>query len=225
MTLPTALVNGVAVADPAAAIAIDDRGLSYGDGLFETTLLRSGAVRFLASHLARLKLGCDRLGIEFPQTVLAADIARMSESARDGVLKIIVTRGVGGRGYRATASTQSTCIVAAHPLPADTGSTIAARWCELRLGRNPALAGMKHLNRLEQVLAQREWNDERIGEGLMMDTEGELVGGTSSNVFLVRSGALVTPDLKFSGIRGVMREQVLLAAARLGLASSEEPLW
>jgi len=224
MTALTTLVNGIVPADAAQAIAVDDRGLSYGDGLFETMLLRDGTVRFLSSHLSRLQLGCRRLGIDYPEAALTADIAQISAAAREGVLKVIITRGAGGRGYRPLEGTQSTRIVSLHPAPAET-ATITARWCELRLSRNPALAGMKHLNRLEQVLAQREWSDERIGEGLMLDTEGELVGGTTSNVFIVRQGVLLTPDLRFSGVRGVMREQVLKAAAKLGLQSSEEPLW
>lgn len=220
----TTLVNGIAPADPALAIAANDRGLSYGDGLFETMLLRDGMVRFLSSHLSRLQAGCRRLDIGYPETALAADIAQISTTAHEGVVKVILTRGPGGRGYRPLEGAQGTRIVSLHPLPAGSGSIIA-RWCELRLSRNPALAGMKHLNRLEQVLAQREWNDQDIGEGLMLDTEGELVGGTASNVFIVRQGMLLTPDLRFCGVWGVMREQVLRAAAKLGLQSGEEPLW
>jgi 4-amino-4-deoxychorismate lyase len=99
------------------------------------------------------------------------------------------------------------------------------RWCDTRLARQPLLAGIKHLNRLEQVLAQSEWSDERVQEGLMVDTEGELIGGTASNVFVVRDGTLLTPDLRFCGVRGVMRGQVIACARRLGLPVSEEPLW
>lgn len=224
---PRLLVNGVAPADPAQAIAINDRGLNYGDGLFETALLRGGSVQFLQSHLRRLDDGCERLGITYPgDEQLTAEIAKVSEAADHGILKIIVTRGAGGRGYRPATDAQSTRIVALYPLPAhNSEATITARWCDLRLSRNAMLAGMKHLNRLEQVLAQREWSDAAIGEGLMLDTEGELVCGTASNVFVVRNGVLLTPDLRFCGVRGVMRSQVLRMAGELGLQSSEEPLW
>lgn len=224
---PNVLVNGVAPADPARAIAIDDRGLNYGDGLFETALLRKGSVRFLRSHLQRLQDGCERLGINYPgDERLTAEIARISEAADQGVLKIIVTRGTGGRGYRPPAEAQSTRIIALYPPPAHGNeATLTARWCDLRLSRNAMLAGIKHLNRLEQVLAQRECSDATIGEGLMLDTEGELVCGTASNVFVVRNGVLLTPDLRFCGVRGVMRSQVLRMAGELGLQSSEEPLW
>lgn len=221
------LVNGVAPANPAEAIAVNDRGLNYGDGLFETALLRKGAVRFLQSHLHRLRDGCERLGIAWPgDEQLTLEIAGVSEAADEGVLKIIVTRGAGGRGYRPSSSVQATRIVALYPLPEhSTESTFTVRWCALRLSRNAMLAGMKHLNRLEQVLAQREWSDEAIGEGLMLDTEGELVCGTASNVFIVRNGVLLTPDLRFCGVRGVMRSQVLRMAAELRLQFNEEPLW
>ena len=138
--------------------------------------------------------------------MLRSDVQRLSGSAERGVLKIVVTRGIGPRGYRPPPRSQTTRIVALYPAPAPPPATrLALRWCETRLGRNARLAGIKHLNRLEQVLAQAEWDDEAIDEGLMLDTEGELVSGTASNVFLVREGVLVTPDLRFCGVLGVMR--------------------
>lgn len=221
-----ALCDGSLVADAAHAIAVDDRGLNYGDGLFETAVLRDGAVRFLDAHLQRLEQGCQRLGIRFLPAEIEHDIARVAQSTRDGVLKIVITRGSGGRGYRSDPSASPRRIVTLHPLPAGypvEGLTV--RWCELQLSRNSSLAGIKHLNRLEQVLAQNEWRDPDVAEGLMLDTEGELVCGTSSNVFIVRNGALLTPDLRFSGVRGVMRAQVLRVAQQFGWSSSEEPLW
>jgi 4-amino-4-deoxychorismate lyase len=221
------LVNGQPPGQLAGAIACDDRGLNYGDGLFETTVLRGGAVRFLQAHLQRLRESCERLRIEYPgDESLLADIRSIGAAQADGVVKIVVTRGSGGRGYRPDADMRSTRIVTLQPLPAaNPNAGIAARWCDTRLSRNPALAGMKHLNRLEQVLAQLEWSAAAIGEGLMLDTEGELVCGTASNVFIGRGDALFTPDLRYCGVRGVMRGQVLRAAQELGIAVSQEPLW
>lgn len=226
MMSEAAWINGEPAADPARTIAFDDRGLNYGDGLFETALLRDGALRFATAHLRRLRQGCERLGIAYPgDENLIADIAGISAAARHGVIKIIVTRGGGGRGYRPAANAASTRIVALHPLPAPCNPAgIAARCCEVRLGRNPALAGMKHLNRLEQVLAQRECRDAGVEEGLMLDTEGELICATTGNVFLGRRDALFTPDLRYCGVHGVMRAQVLEAAVELGIATSVEPL-
>jgi 4-amino-4-deoxychorismate lyase len=142
------------------------------------------------------------------------------------VIKIVVSRGIGPRSYRPSSRSKITRIVALYPAPQQpAGPRLALRWCETRLGRNARLAGIKHLNRLEQVLAQAEWEDESIVDGLMLDTEGELVSGTANNVFLVRSGALVTPDLRFCGVLGVMRAEVLRLAREMEIAVSEEPLW
>jgi 4-amino-4-deoxychorismate lyase len=221
------LVNGVSPADPLHAIAVEDRGLQYGDGVFESALLSQGRVRFLEQHLLRLAHGCERLRIAAPDmAALRSDVQRLSGSATRAVLKIIVSRGVGPRSYRPSAHSQTTRVVALYPAPPQAATTgLELRWCETRVGRNARLAGIKHLNRLEQVLAQAEWQDETIVEGLMLDTEGELVSGTASNVFLVREGVLVTPDLRFCGVLGIMRAEVVRMAKQLGMAVSEEPLW
>jgi 4-amino-4-deoxychorismate lyase len=221
------LVNGITPADPLHALAIEDRGFQYGDGVFESSLLARGRVRFLDQHLRRLALGCERLGITPPEErMLRSDVQRLSGSAERAVLKIVVTRGIGPRSYRPSARSQTSRVVALYPAPPQPATTgLTLRWCETRLGRNARLAGIKHLNRLEQVLAQAEWSEDAIVDGLMLDTEGELVSGTASNVFLVREGALVTPDLRFCGVLGIMRGEVLRAAREQGIAVSEEPLW
>lgn len=216
------LVNGQA----SQHIPADDRGFQYGDGLFETALLVRGRVRFLDDHLRRLFSGCTRLGIAAPdEQTLRSEIAQVTAGDERGVLKIIVTRGSGGRGYRPSSVAGSTRVVALHPFNPTPQAALRLRWCEIRLGRNARLAGIKHLNRLEQVLAQSEWREGEADEGLMLDTEGEVVCATSANVFAVRDGALITPDLRFCGVHGVMRAQVLKAAAKLRLVVSEEPLW
>lgn len=222
MTALAMLVNG----QSSQQIPADDRGFQYGDGLFETALLVRGRVRFLDDHLRRLSTGCARLGIAVPdEQTLRSEIAQVTAGAERGVLKIIVTRGSGGRGYRPNGTTTSTRAVALHPLNQMPHGALRLRWCDIRLGRNARLAGIKHLNRLEQVLAQSEWREGDADEGLMLDTEGEVVCATSANVFAVRDSVLVTPDLRFCGVHGVMRAQVLKAAIKLRLAISEEPLW
>lgn len=221
MTL-TMLVNG----QPATHVPADDRGFQYGDGLFETALLVNARVRFLDDHCRRLLAGCARLGITPPeQKTLLREIAQVTAGADRGVLKIIVTRGAGGRGYRPGGAMSSTRVVALHPFNPAPHTALRLRWCDIRLGRNARLAGIKHLNRLEQVLAQSEWREGEVDEGLMLDTEGEVVCATSANVFVVRDNALATPDLRFCGVQGVMRARVIDAAAKLKLAVSEEPLW
>jgi 4-amino-4-deoxychorismate lyase len=218
------LVNGVET-PPAHAISAQDRGLSYGDGLFETMRLRAGRVRFLTSHLARLAHGCERLGIRYPgNDLLEHEIERACGTHADGVVKLLVTRGTGSRGYRPLRDAAPTRVVSLHTAPQTESAGIRVRWCNTPLVRNPLLAGIKHLNRLEQVLAQSEWDDPGIAEGLMCDSEGELVCATAGNIFIVRGKELVTPDLRYCGIRGVMRARIIEHAHKLGFAVEEAPL-
>ena len=221
------LINGMSPVDPLHALPVEDRGFHYGDGVFESALLAQGRVRLLEQHLRRLALGCERLGIAPPDAAaLRSEVQRLGGDAERAVVKIIVSRGVGPRSYRPSPRAETSRVVALYPAPPPPPTTrLALRWCETRLGRNARLAGIKHLNRLEQVLAQAEWHDETIVDGLMLDTEGELVSGTANNVFLVREGVLVTPDLRFCGVLGIMRAEVLRVAKELGIAVREEPLW
>ncbi len=207
---------------PARAVSVADRGLHYGDGVFETLPISAGVVRHWERHLERLRLGCARLGMACPEdTVLRADLDRLRVGVDHAVLKLIVTRGVGGRGYRPPDPAKPTRIFARHPrwsYPAALyRNGIVVRVCATRLSRNPVLAGIKHLNRLEQVLARQEWADPEVHEGLMQDTGGRVIEGTMTNLFLVRGGRLVTPDLSECGVLGIMRGLCIEAAARVGL--------
>lgn len=219
-----ALIDG----QVAAAVAADDRGLHFGDGLFETLAVRDGRPRFWKRHWRRLGAGCERLGLECPPEATArSEIERLAAGRERLVVKLILTRGSGPRGYRAPDAPRTRRILLAsawpeHP-PAHAREGVALRLCRTRLGRNPALAGLKHCNRLEQVLARREWGEE-AAEGLMLDTEGEVIEGTMSNVFLLAGGALRTPRLDRCGVAGVVRELILERAPELGLEAREERL-
>ena len=208
------LVNGV-ISDSIPAI---DRGLAYGDGVFRTLLLRGGRPLHWPLHYAKLAADCRALGMECPsEPVLAREIIQAAQHEPDCVLKIIVTRGTGQRGYAPPQATQVTRVVMAAPLPRypeefmQTG--IEARFCDIRLGLQPALAGLKHLNRLENVLARAEWDDPAIAEGVLLDVEGNVIGGTMSNLFIVERGALFTPGLTRCGVAGVTRARLMRAAA------------
>ncbi|HVC02439.1 MAG TPA: aminodeoxychorismate lyase [Steroidobacteraceae bacterium] len=202
-----------------------DRGLQYGDGLFETMCVRAGAVRLLEYHLDRLYGGSARLGIDPPDRGrLRREIARAAALRDDAVLKLVLTRGVGARGYRPSGGERSTRILSLWPPPAHAAvgsAPIRLRICRTRIGRNDALAGLKTLNRLESVLARAEWRDERIGEGLLLDHDGHVVCGTMSNLFLRRGATLSTPLVDRCGVAGVMRRFVLAEAASVGLRPVE----
>jgi 4-amino-4-deoxychorismate lyase len=171
-----------------------------------------------------LQAGCERLGIPLMDTVqLAREANELLAGAGRGVLKLVVTRGSGGRGYRAPAKVTPRRILQLHPWPdfppAAAEAGVAVRLCTIRLCHNPLLAGIKHLNRLEQVLARREWDDPQIGEGLLLDVDGRLVEGTMSNLFLVREESLLTPDLGRCGVAGIMRTIILEQAERQSLTA------
>jgi 4-amino-4-deoxychorismate lyase len=210
------LVNGV----ESSAISVDDRGLQYGDGLFETMAVADGRVRHFARHMERLASGCQRLGIPMPEArLLDVECQRSLAGLGTGSVKIIVTRGPGPRSYRPPAEPAVTrIVVSSGPKPRNDPDTgIVVRLCETPLGLNPRLAGLKHLNRLEQVLACAEWSDPAIAEGLMSSADGRLVCATAANVFLVRDGRLLTPDVRDCGVAGVMRGIVLAVAGQLSV--------
>ncbi len=204
-----------------------DRGLQYGDGLFETLAVSGGEPEFWDDHMHRLRQGCRRLAIPEPDFGLLRDEA-VSLAAQGGarsVLKIIVTRGVGGRGYRPPKPPAPNRILSLHPFPAYPAQWYAkgvtARFCLHRLSDHPALAGLKHLNRLDQVLARAEWEDEDIQEGVMLDQQGYVTEGVMSNIFIVSQDQLYTPELSHCGVAGVMRARVMRLAETAGLVCRE----
>jgi 4-amino-4-deoxychorismate lyase len=173
----------------------------------------------LELHLERLAQGCRRLGLAVPAAGIEREIALRARQCAEGVLKLILTRGRGARGYRPAGDERCTRVLSHTALPAiPAGSRpIRLRLCRTRLGINPDLAGLKTLNRLESVMARAEWRDERIWEGLMRDVEGTVVCGTMSNVFLRRGSTLMTPALDRCGVAGVMRRWALEQAEGLRL--------
>lgn len=204
--MSAALVNGAR----ANALALDDRGLAYGDGVFETMLAARGAIALWPRHYARLARGCAALRIARPDRgLLEREIADLLASGGSrAVVKLIVSAGGGARGY-ARAGGPATRILTLHDAPASDPHALTVRWCETRCAIQPRLAGVKHLNRLEQVLARAEWSDPAIDEGLMLDTAGRVVGAIAGNVFARVGARWVTPALDHCGVAGVLRELIL----------------
>jgi 4-amino-4-deoxychorismate lyase len=214
---------------PDAALSPVERGLHYGDGLFETIACLRGRPRFLDLHLERLRGGCARLGIQFPAPdELRHEILAVAAGAKRAIVKVLLTRGPAvARGYATTGSERPTRLTLRYRWEADPrleADGIRVRTAALRLAESPALAGLKHLNRLEQVLARREWSDAGIAEALMFSTGGRLISGVMSNVFLIEGGVLRTPRLDRCGVAGIMRQVVLREAARAGIPAEEAVL-
>jgi 4-amino-4-deoxychorismate lyase len=203
-----------------------DRGLQYGDGVFETMRVRRRRVRLLDYHLQRLFEGCRRLKIEPPSGgALRREIEARAALRTDAVLKLIVTRGPGSRGYRPSGEERCTRVISLHApsrgAAAAAQPLVRVRMCSTRLGINPLLAGVKTLNRLESVMARSEWRDPRVWEGLLRDVDGNIVSGTMSNLFIRSGSYLMTPMLDRCGIAGVMRRWVLEQAKDLGMRPLE----
>ena len=219
---PASLVNGLR----AELLPIRDRGLQYGDGLFETVRCERGRLCWFDRHLARLALGCERFGMAAPDgALLRAEAASLAGAAPRALVKIILTRGTAtGRGYRPAGDERPTRIVSAYHWPVPEAVEFRAGLSAVRLGLNPQLAGLKHLNRLEQVLAQRAAGQRGLQEVLMPSSAGEIVSGSMSNLFVWQGDVLLTPPLEQCGVAGVMRSLALEAAARLGIAVQVAPL-
>ena len=213
------LINGLS----SDLISIRDRGLLYGDGVFRTLLARNGIALQRQLHLEKIRNDCVRLGIVCPaSSLLLAELDGILASHPNGIIKLIVTRGQGSRGYAPPHDAQPTHIwdVATAPLYPEEwcSSGVRVRVCDIRLSEQPRLAGIKHLNRLENVLAAAECTDSEIAEGLLLDTQGRVIEGTRSNLFLLRDGCLITPKLDRCGVAGVQRDRVLAYAQEQGIA-------
>lgn len=210
------LINGVS----GDQISIRDRGLLYGDGVFRTLRVFEGQPQHWPLHYKKLQQDCNALGINCPDFVcLSAELAGLTPAHPDAVFKIIVTRGLSARGYPPSPDAISTHIWDVAPLPDYPESWalqgVTLRLCELRLSHQPRLAGIKHLNRLENVLAAAECTD--VAEGLLLDAEGHVIEGVRSNVFLISRGRMITPDLSRCGVAGVQRDRVIAYAGEIGM--------
>ncbi len=213
------LVNGTAT-DQVGAL---DRGLAYGDGLFESIRMVGKLVPLWPRHMQRLAEGCARLQLPPPDPAqLWCEVQQVSQGLPHAVVRISVTRGAGERGYVLPASPRPTRVVAAFAPPPVASAVHAAgvrlRLCELRLAEQPLLAGIKHLNRLEQVLARAEWNDPAIADGILRDSHERVISATMANLFVVIDGELLTPALDRCGVAGVARAEVLAVCPQARVA-------
>lgn len=213
------LINGV----PGDQVSIHDRGLLYGDGVFRTLRVLDGYIQCWPRHYRKLQQDCIALRIICPEyALLFEELRSLIEHRSDGVAKIIITRGEQtARGYTPAENMISTRILSLAP-PLDCPDRnyshgVRLRICDLRLAHQPKLAGIKHLNRLENILAAAEWSDPDIAEGLLLDIVGNVIEGIRSNLFMVRNGELFTPNLSSCGVAGIQRERVIEWAGMHGV--------
>ncbi|MGQ5524604.1 aminodeoxychorismate lyase [Chitinimonas sp. PSY-7] len=216
------LVNGQA----GAYITVRDRGFAYGDGVFRTLKCEAGRLLAWPRHYAKLLADCAVLGIRCPaESVLLADLAQLAPE--NATVKLTVSRGLSARGYACDPDADSTRIVQTGILPTYPTNLhtvgVQVRLCDWPLSIQPGLAGVKHLNRLDQVMARREWTDPAIFDGLMCNTRAEVVEGVMTNLYLLKEGVLYTHPLADCGVAGVMRNLVLEAGVDLGFKTAQQP--
>lgn len=198
----------------AAAISPDwDRAVAYGDGLFETIAVFDGNAPLWQFHRRRLQHSLHHLQIACDICSIERDFAALASRHPESLVKIIVARSGGSRGYDARNASASAVQMQAYPLPrypvSHRTEGVRLHVCRQRLSQNPALAGIKHLNRLEQVLAASEWDRAVAEEGLILDGSGAVIEGTMSNIFVLKDGGVDTPRLDHCGVAGVMRSMMM----------------
>ncbi|MGM5618031.1 aminodeoxychorismate lyase [Klebsiella sp. K5-308] len=208
------LINGA----ESETLAVNDRSVQFGDGCFTTARIVRGRVQLLSAHLARLQKACEQLFIPYDDwALLAHEMAHLAQPHQDGVLKVIITRGAGGRGYSAAGCVNPVRILSVSPWPEH-----YLRWREegisvtlspVRLGRNPSLAGLKHLNRLEQVLIRSHLEQTDADEALVLDSDGWLTECCAANLFWRKGSDVFTPRLDRAGVNGIMRQYILAKLA------------
>lgn len=204
------LVNG----EISTYVNATNRGFCYGDGVFETLVVHNGRPRRWQAHMDRLSAGCERLGLTMPpQTILLREVQTVSAGLADAVVKIILTRDGDGRGYLPPENQACVRVVSAYSYPDGILETaregVRAQVCELRLAIQPALGGIKHLNRLEQVIASVEMREKSGCEGILLDSEDHVISAIAANVFIIMENRLLTPRLDRCGVRGVLRSHIL----------------
>lgn len=220
---PPALINGILT----DTIAVFDRGFMYGDGLFETIRVVNGEPLLWQYHCKRLLAGCIKLKIPTDDQLLQrlrAGLERVITEAGKAsdtcVVKIVISRGSGGRGYQLPEQAKLSEVIICYPVPqypqSHASEGVSVKTCHHRMSENPALAGIKHLNRLDQVLASSELEDS-VSEGVMLDQRGRVVEGTKSNILFFEERGVVSPDTSLCGVDGVARQYIFDKAKKLGL--------
>lgn len=209
-------------------ISVFDRGFSYGDGVFRTMKMRNGLPVSWPFHYQKLVADCAVIGIVCPSAeLLMGDLQKLFEKELFSedltqVAKIIITRGEGERGYAPPTITVPTRVVIKSELPryadANYDKGVQLHVCDIRLATQAKLAGIKHLNRLENVLARMEWREDAIFDGLLLDHSGNVIECTMSNVFARFGTELVTPDLTQCGVSGITRQRILGLNSVLGFS-------
>jgi 4-amino-4-deoxychorismate lyase len=211
------LINGI----PQETLPASDRAIQFGDGCFTTVRIAAGQICLLDAHLQRLQMACEKLLIPFVAWAeLQREMVELARGNERGVLKVIISRGSGGRGYSAANCLHPVRILSVSGYPAHYDGWrregITLELSPVRLGRNPHLAGVKHLNRIEQVLIRTHLEQTDADEALVLDSEGVVTECCAANLFWRNGKDVFTPRLDQAGVNGLMRQFCLQQLAHSG---------
>lgn len=195
-------------------VSLSDRSVQFGDGCFTTLVVTDGIPEFWSAHKQRLKQGCDRLGIQFTAwQSLEMSVHQLAQQHTSAVIKIIISRGVGGRGYGTDNTVEPSYFVSQHGFPSHYDKWqeqgISVSLSPIYLAKQPLLAGIKHLNRLEQVLIKQQLQATTFDDLIVCDSDQNIVESSAANLFWRIGQEWCTPDLSYSGVDGVMRNLVM----------------
>lgn len=206
-------------------IPLDDRGLQYGDGCFSTILVSSAKPQHLTLHLQRMAWGLCRLSIDFSNvSEIEAAIIQRASTMTNGIIKLTVTRGSGGRGYDPIGCTTTRWWLSQHTIPA---TYLDSHWrtkgvslgvSDVKLAKQPLLAGFKHLNRLEQVLIKQGLADTAWQDVVVLDSDNNVVETANANLFWRKDGIFYTPALNHCGIKGIARCRLIRVLEKNGIS-------
>lgn len=212
-------------------LAVSDRGTQFGDGCFTTARVRDGEILWLDRHLARLQQAAERLMLpSIDWLSLSHEMSLAAQGRGEGIVKVILTRGHGGRGYSIQGCDNPTRIVMQADYPAHYAhwreQGVSLHLSSVALARSPLLAGIKHLNRLEQILIRIDLEQRAADEVLVLDTSGALVECCAANLFWRKGNRVYTPDLSYAGVDGVARQHIisLLSGSDFELHIVTEPV-
>ncbi len=211
------LINGI----PQETLPASDRAIQFGDGCFTTARIAAGQICLLDAHLQRLQMACEKLLIPFVAWAeLQREMVELARGNERGVLKVIISRGSGGRGYSAANCLHPVRILSVSGYPAHYDGWrregITLELSPVRLGRNPHLAGVKHLNRIEQVLIRTHLEQTDADEALVLDSEEVVTECCAANLFWRNGKDVFTPRLDQAGVNGLMRQFCLQQLAHSG---------
>ena len=224
-------LNGEFVPEEKAVVSVFDRSFRYGDGLFEALLVVNGKMFRWAEHAARMERSAEFLQLSIPYS--REEMCRIAQELiernglPDAVLRLQVSRGTGPRSYAPTGEEKPVVVMSLHPAPArNPASPVGCKLtvCSMRVATNDPLAGLKSCSRLLQVLAATEARARQADEALLVNTDGHVTEGSTSNVFWIDGGTVCTPPLTTGALPGVTRAVLLEICAALNLPWQETRL-